>query len=109
MAHAITFNTLEFMETLKASGFDDVQAKGMTAAILKVQDATKEELATKGDLFEVKSELRADMKDLKSEIKADIAEVKADIKLMKWMMGAGLAGVAWLITMMAKLLVAMPH
>ncbi|MBF0341943.1 MAG: DUF1640 domain-containing protein, partial [Magnetococcales bacterium] len=47
------FDTLKFVETLKASGFDEPQAKGMAAAIQEVQKSNLEELATRGDLREL--------------------------------------------------------
>ena len=48
-----TFDTLAFVEELKASGFDDAQAKGMVGALKKVQDAHMQELTTKADLREL--------------------------------------------------------
>ncbi|MBF0340709.1 MAG: DUF1640 domain-containing protein [Magnetococcales bacterium] len=49
----IAFDTLAFVEELKASGFDDAQAKGMVGALKKVQDAQMQELSTKADLREL--------------------------------------------------------
>ncbi|MBF0400889.1 MAG: DUF1640 domain-containing protein [Magnetococcales bacterium] len=48
-----TFDTLKFVETLKASGFDEPQAKGMAAAIQEVQNSNMDTLATKADLREL--------------------------------------------------------
>lgn len=58
----ITFDTLKFVETLKASGFDEPQAKGMAAAIQEVQKSNMDELATKGDLRELRLEIMAEIK-----------------------------------------------
>lgn len=49
---AVTFDTLEFVESLKESGFNEEQAKGMSSAIKKVQQANLGELVTKRDLRE---------------------------------------------------------
>ncbi|MBF0135442.1 MAG: CCDC90 family protein [Magnetococcus sp. DMHC-1] len=55
---AITsFDTLEFVETLEASGFTKEQSKGMVGAFKKAQDDQLKELATKGDTAIIKSEL----------------------------------------------------
>lgn len=59
---AITFDTLKFVETLKASGFDEPQAKGMATAILDVQKSNMDELATKADLRELRLEVMAEMR-----------------------------------------------
>ncbi|NGZ28468.1 MAG: DUF1640 domain-containing protein, partial [Magnetococcales bacterium] len=43
----ITFDTLKFVETLKDSGFDEKQAKGMAVAIREAQTSNPEDLATR--------------------------------------------------------------
>ncbi|MBF0110589.1 MAG: DUF1640 domain-containing protein [Magnetococcales bacterium] len=58
----ITFDTLKFVETLKASGFDEPQAKGMAAAIQEVQKSNMDELATKGDLRKLRLEIMSEIK-----------------------------------------------
>ena len=72
---AVMFDTLEFVNSLQESGFNEEQAKGMAGAIKKVRQAQLETLATKGDLLE-----------LKGELKADIAEIKWEIRLNRWML-----------------------
>ncbi|MBF0134964.1 MAG: CCDC90 family protein [Magnetococcus sp. DMHC-1] len=64
MTITVTFDTLEFVEELKASGFDEVQAKGMVGALKKVHEAQLKELATKGDV----ATLRTDMRELEYRI-----------------------------------------
>ncbi|MBF0285925.1 MAG: DUF1640 domain-containing protein [Magnetococcales bacterium] len=68
----ITFDTLKFVETLKASGFDESQAKGMSLAIQEVQKANLEGLATRNDIQEVKR----DIKELSLRMAAEIAPLK---------------------------------
>ncbi|MBF0417019.1 MAG: DUF1640 domain-containing protein [Magnetococcales bacterium] len=64
MSHAaVTFDTLKFVETLKASGFDEPQAKGMAAAIREVQQTNLDELATKGDIKELEAKIEASKAD----------------------------------------------
>ncbi|MBF0185741.1 MAG: DUF1640 domain-containing protein [Magnetococcales bacterium] len=72
----ITFDTLKLVETLKASGFDEPQARGMAAAIQEVQKSNLDEVATKHDLEMVKTELKRDIKELELRIAAEIAPLK---------------------------------
>ncbi|MBF0263514.1 MAG: DUF1640 domain-containing protein [Magnetococcales bacterium] len=62
---AVTFDTLKFVETLKASGFDDPQAKGMSAAIQEAQKANLDTLVTKHDLEKELSPIRTDLAVIK--------------------------------------------
>ncbi|NGZ27290.1 MAG: hypothetical protein G8345_10440 [Magnetococcales bacterium] len=77
---AVTFDTLKFVETLKDSGFDEKQAKGMAVAIREAQTNNLDELATKRDL---------------AEVKRDLAEVKAD--MIKWVAGMFIAHSALIV------------
>lgn len=52
-----TFDTLEFVESLEASGFTKEQSRGMAGAFKKAQDSQLHELATKGDLRELEARL----------------------------------------------------
>ena len=67
----VTFDTLQFVQTLTESGFDQKQAEGMAKALRNAQEET--EAVTKGDLREV--ELR----------------LTGELNLVKWMLGALLA------------------
>ncbi|MBF0461079.1 MAG: DUF1640 domain-containing protein [Magnetococcales bacterium] len=65
MSAAVAFDTLKFVETLQASGFDEPQAKGMAAAILEVQKSNLDTLATKHDLEKELSPIRTDLAVIK--------------------------------------------
>ena len=81
---AITFDTLKFVETLKAHGIPEEQAKGIAEAF---KDATGEaELASKLDL-----------KEMRLEIDAKFEKVFGELTLIKWMLGILLGGVIALI------------
>ncbi len=73
---AVTFDTLEFVESLKVSGFNEEQAKGMAGAIKKVQQANLDELATKQDLVA----LKGDLAELRVELKRDMTELGLRLK-----------------------------
>lgn len=73
---AIPFDTLKFVKRLEASGVPVAQAEATAEAFA---EATSQELATKSDLSEMKTEL------------------KGEIAILKWMVGFILAGVGSLI------------
>ena len=79
----ITFDTLKFVEKLEAGGFTHQQAKAAAEAFA---EATGQELATKSDI-----------KDIRSDVAIEFAKVRGEIALLKWMLGAVLAGVVSLV------------
>jgi len=129
MPHVLTFNPLQFANQLKEAGVPGKQAEAQAEALREafmqqgqavsaLEDQVKilstetrhdaSLMATKGDLVEVKADLKREIADVKAELKGDIADVKAelkndiadvrsDIKLLKWMMGFLLAGIASLM------------
>ena len=62
MANGITFDKLEYVERLQASGFSEPQAKGAAEAL---DVALKDTVATKHDINEVKHEVQLTRRDLK--------------------------------------------
>ncbi|MEO5348347.1 MAG: hypothetical protein H7836_01680 [Magnetococcus sp. YQC-3] len=79
-----TFDTLEFIEQLKASGVPDEQAKGhvkaFASAMRQVEEGRKGELATRGDILRLEKEIE-----------------KAKVETIKWVIVTGitiLGGVA---------------
>ena len=68
----LRFDTLEYLETLKASGIPDEQSKAQTQALSKALEF--QDVATKSDLLE-----------LKGVFKSDILELK--VELIKWIIG----------------------
>jgi hypothetical protein len=65
---SVTFDTLQFVQTLKQAGFDEKQAEAVAAAFRNEQDQS--ETVTKRDLKEL--ELR----------------LTGELTLVKWMLGA---------------------
>ena len=80
----MAIDTLKVAKRLREAGFTEPQAEAVTAA---VQEATQgAELATKADLAELRTELKAEIADLLGELRqsglrleAKIEAVKADI------------------------------
>ena len=73
----ITFDTLKFVEKLKASGIPDEQAKAIVEAFRDAQSDT--DLVTK------------------EELQIELAPLKSDLLLLKWMVGLALGGIIALI------------
>ena len=77
-------DTLEYANELKAAGVPERQAEVQAKALAKVAE---DNLATKRDLKEVESALRAEINQLR-------AEMNGKFTLLSWMIGFNLAFVA---------------
>ncbi len=79
----VTFDTLKYVERLKAGGVSDVQARAMAEAQVEVfSETTSNILATKQDV---------------ARLELKLTEHDGEFKLIKWMIGLLLGGVAALI------------
>lgn len=67
------FNALKYIRSLENVGFDRAQAE---AQVQLVMDSYEENVATKSDI----SELRTEMAELRSELKTEMAELRSEIK-----------------------------
>lgn len=91
---SLVFDTQEFLETLLQAGIPEPHAKAMLEAQKKsLGEALDTTLATHSDLIEVKMELIQEIQKNREEI----GEIKSDVRLLKWMLGALIAGVLSLI------------
>ncbi|MEO5328325.1 MAG: CCDC90 family protein [Magnetococcus sp. THC-1_WYH] len=54
----IAFDTLRFVRRLRDAGVEEKQAEAFSEALREVQDSQLKELATKGDIAALKSEMR---------------------------------------------------
>lgn len=83
MNMAIQFDTLRYVETLKAAGVPEAQAKAEAEALATaLGESASGALASKDDVVGIKLEM---------------AEIKSDLKLMKWMNATIVAGVLSLV------------
>lgn len=94
-----TFDTLDYFERLKNAGFTEQQAKvqveAMQGVVRSYDESTRKELATKGDIQDVRKEIQ----DVRLEIEKVRAETRtAEMRLLKWQWGIALA----LAAIMAK-------
>ena len=99
-------DSLGYFERLKAAGVLEEQARvqadamrqqteeqrhALQTALDKDDEASRKELATKGDLQDVRLEIQ----DVRNELKAEIADTKHEI--LKWVPGIALAQTAVIV------------
>ena len=100
----LALETHKVVKGLKAAGFTDEQAEAVTRVMRRAQDIDLTELATKGDMQGVRtelqglrSELKAEISALRSDLKTDVSGVRSDFQvalaetkadLLKWVIGA---------------------
>ena len=75
----MTFDKLAYIDRLKAAGFAEPQARAMADSL---DQAFREEVATKSDIAVLRGEFRTELGALKGELLAAIKSDKVD--LLKW-------------------------
>jgi len=86
----ITFDTLKYVKTLKAAGFDEQQAEALAAVQADVLDKNLDDLSTKRDLKELEIRMDTRLKELELRIAAELAPIK-------WGMAIAVGGIIALI------------
>jgi gas vesicle protein len=75
---AVAFDTLKFAQTLRDKAkFSPEQAEGLSEAF---SQASADQLATKSDIAELRTDLKTEIAGLRSDLKAEIAEVRSVLK-----------------------------
>ncbi len=74
--NAVPFDTLRLAQALRGANFTPEQAEGAARAIA---DAAQTDLATKGDLHEVKAELKAEIATLRTDMTAEFVSVRNEM------------------------------
>lgn len=93
----ITFDTLAYFEKLKEAGVSEQQARVQVEVMQNVVEsydkASRKDLATKGDIQDVRKEIQ--------DVRKEIADTKHEI--LKWMVTAMLAQTALMVGIIAFL------
>ena len=91
---SVTFDTLKFVERLKAAGVPEAQAKALAEAQKDVfAEALDVSLTTKSDILGLRLELKADIERLDRKL----VEHDGEFKLIKFMLTMLIGGVVALI------------
>ncbi len=97
----MTFDTLDYFEKLKNAGFMEEQAKvqveAMQGVVRSYDEARRKELAAKGDI----QDLRLEMKSMEMRLSEKIEANKHEI--LKWMVGTMVAQTALIVAVIAFL------
>ncbi len=88
--NAVPFDTLRLAQALRGANFTPEQAEGAARAIA---DAAQTDLATKGDLHEVKAELKAEIASLRTDMTAESASVRGEFASVRADMAAEFSSV----------------
>lgn len=70
MASPIPFDTLKFVQELRAAGFDQKQAEAQLNVQYSVIDFLFKKMATKADLEQLGKRLDAELKDVRQDIRS---------------------------------------
>jgi len=107
MNMTIQFDTLRFVEKLKAAGMPEAQAKAgaeaLAGALGEAASSTSSDLATKGDITGIKGDItgvKGDITGIKgdiTDIKVEMADMKAELKIVRWIGTIIVAGTIALI------------
>ena len=89
----------ELYEALVDAGASEKKAKEAAEVL------STENLSTKGDLVAVKEELAGRISELGEKLGVRIAKLERDTAVMKWMIGATLTGIAFLVGGVASILI----
>mgnify|MGYP001186311803 FL=1 len=83
MSAVVHFNTLHYVEKLRAAGISEEHAKAEAEALMEaLAESTSGTLATKDDI---------------NDLKLEMAELRSEMKLSRWMLATLLAGVISLV------------
>lgn len=79
----MTFDKLAYVDRLRAAGFNEPQARAMADGL---DQALREEVATKSDVVALRSDLKSEIAMVKSEIaevRGEIAGVRGEITVVR--------------------------
>ncbi|RPH63540.1 MAG: DUF1640 domain-containing protein [Burkholderiales bacterium] len=88
---AVTFDTLKFVETLRAAGLPEAQARAISLAVRDAQETA--ELITSRDLREATAAIRADVHSLRAEIQSDMQSSRSELRALEPRLTIRLGGI----------------
>jgi hypothetical protein len=98
------FDTLSAAKELQGFGFEQRQAEGVVELMRKTTEAGSEDLATKGDLAVVRSEIKevetslnAKIDKIELSLSGKIDTLRAEMTSLKWILGVLTAAIFSLV------------
>ena len=73
----MTFDKLAYVDRLRAAGFDEPQARAMADGL---DQALREEVATKSDIAALRVEFKSELGALKNELRGELGALKNELK-----------------------------
>ncbi|MEO5348083.1 MAG: CCDC90 family protein [Magnetococcus sp. YQC-3] len=86
MLATATFDTLKFVRRLRDAGVDEKQAEAFSEAIRDIHGAQSGELATKGEILEVKHDIKKLEMRMDARFDKELGPLRADLLLIKRML-----------------------
>ena len=74
------FNALKYIKSLEGVGFPREQAEAQVQLVI---DSFQENVATKTDVAELKSELKSDINALRAELRSEVAGLRSSLAELK--------------------------
>lgn len=103
--NSTTFDTYGYYEELKAAGISDEQAKAQTKALQKLLEgydtATRKELATRGDIQDLRNDLKDEIRELGKDLNDKLSASKNET--LRWMSGMLIAHAGLIFAILAYL------
>ncbi len=72
----MTFDRLAYIDRLKGAGFAEAQARALADGL---DQALREEVATKSDIAALRSELRVELGEFKNEVRSELGDVRSEL------------------------------
>ena len=73
----MTFDKLAYVDRLRAAGFDEPQARAMADGL---DQALREEVATKSDIAALRVEFKSELGALKNELRGELGALRNELK-----------------------------
>ena len=76
-------DTLQVSKDLQAASFTETQAEALAKLLRERQEADLAQLATKGDLEQLRTAMKGDLEQLRAATKADISDLRSELVMLE--------------------------
>ena len=85
-------DTLQVSKDLQAASFTPTQAEALAKLLRDRQEADLTQLATKGDLEQLRTAMKGDLEQLRAATKADISDLRSELVMLEQRLTIKLGG-----------------